>query len=125
MVINIVDVEEVLRQQPHPLTLMSLEALNPAREPYRAILLQPRAASGRLRPKAALISKHFSAASPGQSPATDKPSISSACQERRYAANSRSVQLPKIDIARIVTLKFFNRHTMNRRVAYECRNPSR
>ncbi|WP_237716748.1 hypothetical protein [Pseudomonas donghuensis] len=41
MAINIVDVEEVLRQQPHPLTLMSLEALNPAREPYRAILLQP------------------------------------------------------------------------------------
>ncbi|WP_240341985.1 hypothetical protein [Pseudomonas viridiflava] len=41
MAINIVDVEEVLSQQPHPLTLMSLEALNPAREPYRAILLQP------------------------------------------------------------------------------------
>ncbi|QAY83365.1 hypothetical protein CUN61_05005 [Pseudomonas arsenicoxydans] len=41
MAINIVDVEEVLRQQPHPLMLMSLEALNPAREPYRAILLQP------------------------------------------------------------------------------------
>lgn len=41
MAINIVDVEEVLRQQPHSLTLMSLEALNPAREPYRAILLQP------------------------------------------------------------------------------------
>lgn len=41
MAINIVDVEEVLRQLPHPLTLMSLEALNPAREPYRAILLQP------------------------------------------------------------------------------------
>lgn len=41
MAINIVDVEGVLSQQPHPLTLMSLEALNPAREPYRAILLQP------------------------------------------------------------------------------------
>ena len=41
MAIHIVDVEEVLRQQPHPLSLMSLEALNPAREPYRAILLQP------------------------------------------------------------------------------------
>lgn len=41
MAINIVDVEEVLRQQPRPLTLMSLEALNPAREPYRAILIQP------------------------------------------------------------------------------------
>ncbi|MGJ7530780.1 hypothetical protein [Variovorax sp. GB1P17] len=41
MTINIVDVEEVLRQQPRPLTLLSLEALNPAREPYRTILLQP------------------------------------------------------------------------------------
>lgn len=42
MAINIVDVEDVLgRQHPHPLTLMSLHALNPAREPYRAILLQP------------------------------------------------------------------------------------
>ena len=42
MAINIVDVEEVLRGQPHSLTLMSLQALNPAREPYRAILLQPK-----------------------------------------------------------------------------------
>ncbi|WP_447989485.1 hypothetical protein [Achromobacter spanius] len=41
MAINIVDVEEVLRRQSHRLTLVSLEALNPAREPYRAILLQP------------------------------------------------------------------------------------
>lgn len=41
MAINIVDAEEVLRQQPDPLTLMRLEALNPAREPYRTILLQP------------------------------------------------------------------------------------
>lgn len=41
MAINIVDVEEVLRQQPRPLTLLSLQALNSAREPYRAILLQP------------------------------------------------------------------------------------
>lgn len=41
MPISIVDVEEVLRQQPHPLTLINLKALNPAREPYRAILLQP------------------------------------------------------------------------------------
>ncbi len=41
MAISIVDVEDVLGQQPHPLTLVRLEALNPAREPYRAILLQP------------------------------------------------------------------------------------
>ena len=41
MAINIVDVEDVLRQQPNPLTLVSLHALNPSREPYRAILLQP------------------------------------------------------------------------------------
>ena len=41
MAITIVDVEEVLRQQPRPLTLTGLQALNPAREPYRAILLQP------------------------------------------------------------------------------------
>lgn len=41
MAINILDVEEVLRQRLHPLTLVSLNALNPAREPYRAILLQP------------------------------------------------------------------------------------
>lgn len=41
MAINIVDVEAVLRQQPDRLTLISLEALNPAREPYRAVLLQP------------------------------------------------------------------------------------
>lgn len=41
MAINIGDVEDVLRQQSHPLTLMNLQALNPAREPYRAILLQP------------------------------------------------------------------------------------
>lgn len=41
MAINIVDVEQVLSQQPSPLTLVNLEALNPAREPYRAILLQP------------------------------------------------------------------------------------
>lgn len=41
MAINIVDVEDVLRQQPNPLTLVSLHALNPSREPYRTILLQP------------------------------------------------------------------------------------
>ncbi len=41
MAINIVDVEEVLGNLPRPLTLISLQALNPAREPYRAILLQP------------------------------------------------------------------------------------
>jgi hypothetical protein len=39
--ITIVDVEEVLRQRPQPLTLCGLQALNPAREPYRAVLLQP------------------------------------------------------------------------------------
>lgn len=41
MAINFVDVEDVLRQRPQPLTLSSLQALNPAREPYRAVLLQP------------------------------------------------------------------------------------
>lgn len=41
MAINIVDVEEMLRQRPQPLVLVGLQALNPAREPYRAILLQP------------------------------------------------------------------------------------
>lgn len=41
MAINIIDVEEVLRQRPQPLTLFSLQALNAAREPYRAVLLQP------------------------------------------------------------------------------------
>lgn len=39
MEINIVDVEEVLHQR--DLTLCPLHALNPARDPYRAILLQP------------------------------------------------------------------------------------
>jgi len=39
--ITIVDAEAILHQQPHPLTLISLEALKPSREPYRAILLQP------------------------------------------------------------------------------------
>lgn len=39
--IRIVEVEQVLQQQASPLRLMSLQALNPAREPYRAILLQP------------------------------------------------------------------------------------
>ena len=41
MAITIVDVEEMLRQWPRPLTLSRLQALNPAREPYRALLLQP------------------------------------------------------------------------------------
>ena len=41
MTITIVDVEDVLAQQPHPLTLATLQALNPAREPYRTLLLQP------------------------------------------------------------------------------------
>lgn len=41
MAINIVNVEDVLRQRPQPLTLCGLHALNLAREPYRAILLQP------------------------------------------------------------------------------------
>jgi hypothetical protein len=41
LTITIVDVEEVLRQRQRPLTLRGLQALNPAREPYRAILLQP------------------------------------------------------------------------------------
>lgn len=39
--IRIVDVENVLRNRPRPLTLTNLHALNPIREPYRAILLQP------------------------------------------------------------------------------------
>ncbi|QYJ75061.1 hypothetical protein [Shewanella sp. FJAT-52076] len=41
MAINIVDVEEVLRQQPYSLTLMKLHVLDPTRDPYRAVLLQP------------------------------------------------------------------------------------
>lgn len=41
MAINILDVEEVLHQQPRPLALISLQALNPEREPYRTMLLQP------------------------------------------------------------------------------------
>ena len=41
MAISSVDVEDVLAQRPHPLTLAALQALNPAREPYRALLLQP------------------------------------------------------------------------------------
>lgn len=41
MAITIVNVEDVLAQRPRPLTLAALQALNPAREPYRAILLQP------------------------------------------------------------------------------------
>lgn len=41
MAIAIVDVEEVLRHRVRPLMLTALQALNPAREPYRAILLQP------------------------------------------------------------------------------------
>lgn len=41
MAISIVDVEEVLRQRLRPLTLASLHALSPSREPYRALLLQP------------------------------------------------------------------------------------
>jgi len=41
LAIIIKDVEEVLGQLPNPLRLMSLEALNPARQTYRAILLQP------------------------------------------------------------------------------------
>src|SRR5450830_1381475 len=39
--ITIVDVEDVLRQQPQPLTLCGLQALSTAREPYCAVLLQP------------------------------------------------------------------------------------
>jgi hypothetical protein len=39
--ITIVDVEDVLRQRPQPLTLCGLQALSTAREPYRAVLLQP------------------------------------------------------------------------------------
>lgn len=39
--ITIVNVEEVLRQRARPLTLKTLHALNPARDPYRVILLQP------------------------------------------------------------------------------------
>ena len=41
MAITIVEVEEVLHRRPRPLTLIGLQALNPTREPYRAILLQP------------------------------------------------------------------------------------
>lgn len=41
MPIEILDVEMVLNQQQPPLTLMSLHALSPEREPYRAMLLQP------------------------------------------------------------------------------------
>lgn len=41
MAITIVDVEDVLRQRPQPLTLCGLQALSAAREPYRAVLLQP------------------------------------------------------------------------------------
>lgn len=41
MAITIVDVEEVLRLRPQPLTLCGLHALSAAREPYRAVLLQP------------------------------------------------------------------------------------
>lgn len=41
MAIIIVDVEDVLLRRPHPLTLCGLQVLNPAREPYRAVLLQP------------------------------------------------------------------------------------
>lgn len=41
MTIKIVDVEDVLAQRLRPLTLAPLQVLNPAREPYRALLLQP------------------------------------------------------------------------------------
>lgn len=41
MAITIVDVEKVLAERPDPLTLATLQALNPVREPYRALLLQP------------------------------------------------------------------------------------
>lgn len=41
MAISIVEVEEILGQQPRPLTLTALQALNPTREPYRVMLLQP------------------------------------------------------------------------------------
>lgn len=42
MAIQIVNVEEILKNRaPRPLTLVSLHALDPVREPYRAILLQP------------------------------------------------------------------------------------
>lgn len=41
LVIRIVEVEQTLREQAIPLRLTSLQALNPAREPYRTILLQP------------------------------------------------------------------------------------
>ncbi|MEX3949459.1 hypothetical protein AB4Y40_17125 [Paraburkholderia sp. EG287B] len=41
MAIDIIDVEEMLSQRPRPLELIGLQALNPAREPYRALLLQP------------------------------------------------------------------------------------
>ena len=39
--ITIVDVEDVLRDRERSLTLTGLHALSPARDPYRAILLQP------------------------------------------------------------------------------------
>lgn len=41
MTMNIIDAEEVLRHQERPLTLCPLHALDPARDPYRATLLQP------------------------------------------------------------------------------------
>ncbi|TDG05274.1 hypothetical protein E1N52_26490 [Paraburkholderia guartelaensis] len=41
MAIDIIDVEEMLSQRPRPFELIGLQALNPAREPYRALLLQP------------------------------------------------------------------------------------
>lgn len=41
MAITIIDVENVLRKQSSPLTLIELQVLSPARETYRALLLQP------------------------------------------------------------------------------------
>ncbi|WP_208545663.1 hypothetical protein [Paraburkholderia hospita] len=41
MAIDIVNVEEMLNQRPRPFELIGLQALNPARDPYRAVLLQP------------------------------------------------------------------------------------
>lgn len=41
MAIAIVDVERVLANQEPPLSLIELQPLNPAREPYRTLLLQP------------------------------------------------------------------------------------
>ncbi|MDT4813574.1 hypothetical protein FQZ97_465630 [compost metagenome] len=41
LAISIVDVEEVLRQRPSLLTLIELQALSLAREPYLTLLLQP------------------------------------------------------------------------------------